>query len=454
MVLEDLAVQTVVPEDLAVQAIMPEDLIVNARPKNFLDDIIVVKEFVLAGEYKYLKNYHNISPKLLLAWNLNYNFFQNTEILDHVINFSDDENVLNLLFNESIKRGADIAVLHIANSYIKHMSTKTMCIYICILLRNRKNIIKSSVLTIFKHLLTLDIQEICDIKDYRIIFATVATIFEKKYSSVGADVMKILLEHLEKKSNVADIFTQDFYCDFSNVQKFPHISGPDTCRLSELLTSDIYLENNNIVKKFIDISIPVDPNPKYLRLGINVVNRLIERKIFTDYTIFIIERLWNIRDDDMFKLLFKIIRFTDLVSAKQEKILQMSLNLDNNLICNSHKYRELLSYCVDPVNKHYKLHHFRHILTHLEKKENVVQVFNFQHECSGDKTLFFQSNREKIMFFQKLADAYNNDLITDETMSKMIRMSLPIDSETSEFKNQMEIIMAKKNRKLAWCTIS
>ncbi len=426
-------------EDLAISHDYHDS---HEQLKNFLEDLLVVKEFFHAGEYRYLKKYRNISPKILLSWNINSNFFQDTEIIDHIINNSDDVNAAGLLYTESLKKGYEKAFFHIARPCYIKLDIELIIKSIDIIFSNCHKIKTSSIIKIFEYLLACDDYEICNIQYYRKIFGMIIVVLLKKVldQDSSESVLRILLEHLEKKKNVAEIFTEDFQCKFSNVevlksfdkynnQCFPVKFSYALC----LLNSD----KNEIIKKCIDMSISVSNNlnPRHKIFCINMINISISRNPFTKPVPYIIERLENIDEENLLIILSQIFKSKDIMDYEYVKflpILQALLELDKSSTCNIFKYREFILYCI--FKRNVRLLYLEKILLHLEKKENVAEVFSDVQYKYLNKTT---------TFYKRLIKLYDDNMITDDMMIRMIKLSVPIDSKTSEFKIRMEKAMKK-----------
>lgn len=85
------------------------------------------------------------------------------------------------------------------------------------------------------------------------------------------------------------------------------------------------------------------------------------------------------------------------------------------------------------------------LLDHLEKKENVAEIFT---------DIEFTQSVEFELFCKKIIKFYKDSIITDIIINKMVKMSVSGNSKTSEFKIIMDKKMKKLNRQKNSCLLS
>lgn len=277
---------------------------------------------------------------MLFSWKIGCDFYQNTELVDHVINNSDDPTTCSLIFKEAIKKGHDMTVLYIIKAKQIIVTNKDLLFFVNQLLINSKTMKNSSSNKIYRYLIELDKENICDVDFYRKMLKNIAIILYHKKLINANSIFNILLDHISKKQNVAELFINDFHCNFIGIESLlSPKQNLNSMYFYELISSYTYRENyQDIIKKCIDLSIPNISEPKYLKFGIEVIKNI----YYSEHELmqYIIDRLWNIDEENYFFLLEKIIS-SNYYYDNKTNIFRSLLELDGiNTNCNVKKYRK------------------------------------------------------------------------------------------------------------------
>jgi hypothetical protein len=449
--------------------------------KNFLDNILIVKEFIQTGEIRYLKNYTKLSPKMLISWGIGADFYQDNELINHIIDNSDDENANIIILKEAIKNGHGQAALFIIVNKINEITESNWFDVISLLLSNYSKIDADHVDKIFKYLLRMN--STMKINNFhRKILSHMITIVQSNQSkqviSIVYSLLDIFLKDLKTKKNVAELFIDNFKCNsgksFYDIvgtcgQSIVNVNILKTCielsipsvesNIPSVKSNILSVESNilsvesnilsvesNIlsvesnvpsVEQNVSIKSDISPNnldPKYLKFSIAILERLIVMSgsiDLTDLIDFIICKITNIDKEHLFNLMERAI-----YNNAPPDVFYSLLELDNEKICNADKYKEFLFSCSEKIYPD-NIIYLGILLNRLANKENVSDVFTNK---------LFHYKYFTISFFDKIEQFYGEGLINNQIINKMIILSVPSDRETSEFKIRMDKMLADKQK--------